>query len=203
MNNAHECPDDRGEDHPGDREVAELLWTHYDLVLSYIDSSMPDSLRRVADADDILQETYASAWRSLDSLSPQDSESFGAWLKTIAKRKLIDQIRVFEARKRGGGEVTKHIGNLDRRSMQVDALTGGDRSPSSEVASIEARALLNESLHKISERHQQVITLRYLDCRSLADVATQMRLSSDAAHMLLRRAIVSLRNAMGSRSQYF
>ena len=87
--------------------------------------------------------------------------------------------------------------------MQADDFVASDRSPSSEVASIEARDMLKESLGKISERHQRAIKLRYFDCHSLADVATQMSLSVDATHMLLKRAIVSLRNAMGSESQFF
>ena len=198
MKNPQECSD-----YPGNREVVELLWTNYDLVLGYIDSSMPDSMRNFADADDILQETYLAAWQKFDSFSEKDSGSFSGWLKTIAKRKLIDRIRMFNSKKRGGIHVTRQTVSSDGRSMQADDCVARDRSPSSEVASIEARDMLNESLGKISERHQRAIKLRYFDCRSLADVATEMSLSVDATHMLLKRAIVSLRNAMGSGSQFF
>ncbi len=198
MKNPQECPDC-----PGNREVVELLWTNYDLVLGYIDSSMPDSMRDFADADDILQETYTAAWQNFDSFSEKDSGSFSGWLKTIAKRKLIDRIRMFNSKKRGGVRVTRQIVSSDGRSMQADDCAARDRSPSSEVASIEARDMLNESLGKIPERHKRAIRLRYFDCRSLADVAKEMSLSVDATHMLLKRATVSLRNAMGSGSQFF
>ncbi len=193
MKNSQECPD-----YPGNREVVELLWMNYDLVLSFIRFSMPDSIRNFADADDILQETYTAAWQKIETFSEKDSGTFSGWLKTIAKRKLIDRIRMFNSKKRGGISVTRQV-----VGVPADDVVAQDRSPSSEVASIEARDMLNESLGTISERHQRAIKLRYLDGRSLGDVATEMSLSVDATHMLLKRAIVSLRNAMGSESQIF
>src|SRR3954468_10066659 len=52
-------------------------------------------------AEDLVQETFLQAWRSIRSLS--DPRTFRGWLNTIAQRVVIDSARKNARKKRGSG----------------------------------------------------------------------------------------------------
>src|SRR5438046_2167808 len=72
-----------------DREAFELLYHRY------VRSVMGLALRRLhdrADAEDVVQEAFASVWRAAGSYSPERGAA-GGWLYTVARNAIIDRSR--------------------------------------------------------------------------------------------------------------
>jgi RNA polymerase sigma-70 factor (ECF subfamily) len=88
-----------------ERRFRELFERHYGAIAAYADRRCPP-----ADADDVVAETFAVAWRRLDSV-PVDGAL--PWLYSVARKALANQRR---SRRRW-------LGLLERmRSQQPDAV---------------------------------------------------------------------------------
>lgn len=172
-----------------------LVWSKYKVVHRFILSRTPNSLQ--GDTDDILQETYATAWQNVDQLASKQESAVTSWLLTVAKRKLVDRVRTNNADKRGGQALVQST--ADCAVLPPSRI----RTPSSVMARRESSEILNEALTSLSERHRSAIQLRYFRRLSHADVAREMGLSAKAAQMLTKRAVSKLREAIGRQSRLY
>ena len=188
-----------------EKDFTYLLWRHYDALHRFIAPKTPVRWRAVFSADDILQETYETAWKSLSGLQKKTPESIFAWLKQTAYRKLLDRIEFHKRQKRGGGfqRMTQAAAGESSAEDLLQQLSGGARTPSSCAAYSEAEKILQDALLQLKPHHRRVIELRYLEQLDWAEIAQKMQSDKQALHMLLRRAMDNLRTVMGSSSQYF
>ncbi len=136
-------------------------------------------------ADEVVQETWLIAVRRVRSFDPA-AGSFVGWLRGIAANLLRNRFRrerraevlVPAACARSSGAVAEPAdGELVRR----------------EQAERVARALA-----ELSERHEAVLRAKYLEGRSIADIATEWRDSPKAIESLLTRARDAFRGAYGN-----
>ena len=177
-----------------------LLFLHYDRLRGFVEPRIPAQLRRHIDPEDVLQETFTSAWRKVSDAQFSDEATFVAWLRTIANRKLLDQIRS-QNRKKRRNPVAKQTGDWIEAILELVA--GNDPSPSSLFSRKEAENTLRQAMNTLSVRHKQVLELRFIVGLPLASVAQQMNCSSAAVGMLTQRAIKKLRQSMGNESRFF
>ena len=168
---------------------------HYDRLRQFVSSCMPTKLRLETDPDDILQETYTVAWPSNDTVTISEKNEKMRWLRTVARRKLIDRVRHVSRAKRNDGQRPTLHHNEDNINSRV-------RTPSSFAAQREAAEILEEAIGSLSDRHQSVIRLRFFEGRSFANVADELKLTVPAAQMLTKRAVNKLREALGSGSRF-
>ncbi len=190
----------------GNRDaMTALLWNHYDRLSSHIGAQVPNDLKGRVDVEDILQDTFTTAWQKIDTLRQRDPDSFYYWIKTIAQHKLLDTLRAGRRVKRGGDALTMPMSNDSSSSLAplLDMIADDEGTPSSVVAGHEAEAELRLALTELSENYRTVLSLRYLEGLPVSAVATRMRCTEGAIHMLANRAIKKLRQTMGSASNYF
>lgn len=190
------------EEPSSDSHTLDSLWANYDHLLAYLKSQMHHQPLIAIDAEDVLQETFTSAWQHHHKFSGGEIQLL-AWLKSIAKRKLIDRIRALEAAKRGGGRARIGVGNGDSPSRMSIELPAQNRSPSSRAAAGEAAESVNQCLVRLPARDQVAIRMRYFEGESLESIGNKFDLSQQAVSMLLKRAILRLRKEMGGESQFF
>jgi RNA polymerase sigma-70 factor, ECF subfamily len=143
--------------------------------------------RDVHKTEDLVQETYLVAWRSIGELA--DPRTFRAWLTTIASSAFLDGLRR-EMRK--------------KRSAERRAASGGergealDRRPSpAESASLEderSRAL--RMLESLPQEYREPLMLRYLAGADYQEIGKQLAISNGSLRGLLQRGMKLLRERM-------
>lgn len=127
-----------------------------------------------ADADELTQDTFVKAFRSLKTFDPGRGE-FINWLATIA-RNLAK--RRFARRPRP-----------DRfdSDLAEQALARGD-GPHTRSACAEEMAMLDDCIRRLPLRLVDVLTLRYVDAASFRGIAAATGISNAGARRRLARA---------------
>ena len=131
-------------------------------------------LRDRAVAEDLTSETMIAAIRSL-GVSPTELPTL-AWLIGIARHKLLDHWR------------------REAREARQLRLISADTSRGSVVTDQPDAGRAQEALAQLSPTYRAVLTLRYVDQLSVAEVATLMQRSFHATEKLLVRARAELRD---------
>lgn len=130
-------------------------------------------------ADDIVSDTMIAAMEGLHTFNAAKG-SFAGWLFTIASRRIVDRDR----------KQRQFWKFLERRPPSAadfegeDALTSALRS--------EQQECVRAAIARLTERHQQVILLRYVADLPIRDVSDVLDISEGAVKMRLNRAMQAL-----------
>ena len=132
-------------------------------------------------AEDLLQETFLEAVRSASTF--RGESSLKTWLCAIARRRLS---RHYEAERKAA---------VARAGLAlVPDHGGGDRH-----ADFERRDQITRALGVLPPVHRQVLVMKYLDDRSVEEIAEELGRSRVQVQSLLQRARAGLRDEIGSR----
>lgn len=177
-----------------DREVAPL--TSY--VAAVLRRETGPELADATDFDDLLQETWLRAYRSIAEFRGSRQVELRAWLGTIARRVVVDAAR---AGKRGARarEVPLDAGGVSDDASASDArgLAQSGPTPSRAMRRGERRDRLDAALRELSPEHRQVIEWVRLEGMSVSDAARKLGRSPNATSMLLLRALLQLKTKFG------
>ena len=156
---------------------------HRERLLSMIYLRMGPALRTRMDPEDIVQDVAIEAINSWHTL--EDPENVGAWLVTLARRKvariLRDQVGVAARDPRRERAIKTDLPLADMRSGPV---TAADRK--------DQLGLLEEALQRLSEGHREVILLSRIEGLQAKEIGKRMERSENAVHLLLSRALKKL-----------
>ncbi|MDC0936660.1 sigma-70 family RNA polymerase sigma factor [Pirellulales bacterium] len=185
--------------------IEQLLLLNYDRVLKHIAARIPQKMSSYLHPEDVLQQTFLKAFRSIGSFEPKSEHSFYAWLKTIAKRQMLDEIRRFEkdpmgptaqrSAPRSSGASSTILGMS--RFLEDDGLLPGEEANRQELLRATQVALA-----ALEPRYQDAIRLRYLMNYSKEQVAEEMGIGVDALRGILFRARQKLKKEIGRLSAY-
>jgi len=131
-------------------------------------------------AQDLVQETYLRAWRSLDDL--RDTGAAKAWLITILRR---EHARLYE-RRRPETEALDE-GHADERVPAPDA--GGEDS------------VVRAAIAALPRKYREPLVLQVLGGLSCEEIATELSLSAAAVMTQLFRARQKLKATLGGREE--
>ncbi len=127
-------------------------------------------------AEELVQETYLRAWKSIDTL--RDANSAKSWLFTIFHR---EYARQFE-RKRLEMQDLEEMGDLPSRSTTHDTSTEA--------------FVLRRALATLADEYREPLVLQVLGGFSCDDIAGIMEISSSAVMTRLFRARKQLRELL-------
>ncbi|GAG06746.1 unnamed protein product, partial [marine sediment metagenome] len=183
----------------------EVLIPRIELLRTYVQKKVPRRFRHVISADDVLQEVWIAAQRTVSAFEPRGSNAIDRWLQTIAKSKLIDALRTAQRLKRGGDRclVRDAKARLTSLSSLFARLQTSQRTPSKEFQTSEAAHTLRILLNMLNAASRTAIELRYVNDLSHAEIAREMGRSEAAVNSLLYRGRRDLRELLGSASRYF
>ncbi|MBI4601972.1 MAG: sigma-70 family RNA polymerase sigma factor [Planctomycetes bacterium] len=166
-----------------DREAFdEVARRHRERLRAFAGSRLGPEVQGRIEPDDVVQETFAWALRSLGRLRWRGEEAFAGWLFTIAKRVILKEVA------RGA---CRPVLSLDRDPA------GRDPSPSKALRRGERFERLEGALRGLSPEHRRVIELARLEGVPVREIARRLGRSPDAVSQLLRRALAKLREAFG------
>ncbi len=144
--------------------------------------------RQLAEVDDLVQETYLRAFKSIDRFSYQSSGSLLRWLSSIADHVIIDQLRYHEREKRAGEEVRFRSASNPHGPEPVDSKT-----PSRLLAQQEALENLLARLSELPEDYRKAILMAKIEGISTAEMAERLGRSREAVALLVYRAVKRFR----------
>ena len=136
-------------------------------------------------AEDLTQETFLIAWRSIGQVN--DASGFRTWLLQIAHTAAIDAARKTSRKKRTGP-------TAGVREMLL--LTDQSPSPSESAERQEEREQALAALRQLPEEYRQVLMLRYLGGADYETIAQQLALSNGSLRGLLHRGLALLRSRL-------
>ena len=172
----------------GERRAFEVLTGRYKgRLLRRVEFRLGTHLRGTIEAEDIVQETFLKALRSIGGFSFRGEESFFRWLAGIAENLLLD---LAEQQKR-------------KRHLRLDGDVRGSRvSPGSALQREERFERLEAALKELSPDHREVILLARVEGLPLKEVAARMGRSPNAVGQLLWRALQKLRERFGDTESF-
>jgi RNA polymerase sigma-70 factor, ECF subfamily len=181
-----------------------LLLDAYPRLVPRLEQQLPADLRTVVAVDDIIQETFADAFRGIASFKPGGNDAFMAWIGTIADHRLLDAIRTYRAAKRGGGRETGQTPLGARSSIAdlVQLMAVTDRTPSRSAGGHEAAAAVQVALAGLKDEYREALRLRFLEALPVADVAARLGRTEASVHKLCSRGLQAMREAMGEATRY-
>jgi RNA polymerase sigma-70 factor, ECF subfamily len=183
----------------GDREaLVQVLAKHGPEVRRRLEGAIGGRWRSILSLDDVMQEAYTDAFLSIGVFVPRGSDSFTGWLLALARRNIIDAIRILEAEKRGGNRRQVIAGDSENSSAALyERLCVTSSTPSRRAATRESCASLNQAIAGLPETYRRVVEMYDLDGRSVEHVAAELGRSVGAVYMLRARAHRSLASLLG------
>ena len=188
----------------GDRDALQRLIVEYHAPLRVaVESGLDSATRHRVDPDDVLQDAYAAAFESVNGCRFEGPGAFYKWLEKIALNALRDQERALKRQKR---DVAREIHGSGQTSTSypdlVQRIATSDSTPSRPVRRNEAVAAVLSSLARLTDEQREVVRLRYLEGRPVAEIATRLGKTEMAVHSVCRRGLKALRESMVSISRY-
>ena len=142
---------------------------------------------RTDSAEDVLQETFLTIWRSAGdyraSLSPPM-----AWLGLIARSRALDLLR------RRAAERSHLTEELD--DVLADTLEGDAPNPMDTAFASEQAWALHQCMGKLDHKQREVVSLAYARDLSHGELAEQLRLPLGTVKTWIRRGLDQLRLCM-------
>ncbi len=186
----------------GDRAALDgLLAAYYPRLAAHVAPKLPDDLRGTLAVEDVLQEAYLHVFQAIGDAKADSGESFYAWLAAIVEHRMLDLIRAARAAKRGGGWTP-----LDAQSASMvcmlEQVAVSTRTPSTSAAGRETVSAVQSALQSLPADYQEVLRLRHLEGRPVAEIAARMGRTEAAVQMLCQRALKQLAGVMGAASQF-
>jgi RNA polymerase sigma factor (sigma-70 family) len=136
-------------------------------------------------AKDLSQETFLECARTIGRFR---GPSLRNWLAGILRNLLARYWRK-------SARVNRHLGSGDMTSLLREQIDKAEL-PEDVLSNKEAGVLLQRGLAEIEPNHSEVLVKRYMEGRSVAELASELKITEAGVHSLLFRARQALRDAL-------
>ncbi len=137
-------------------------------------------LRSIADAEDVTQTTFVSAWQGRNTFDPA-AGTLAGWLVGIARRRAIDQLRVAGREQRSE--------DAARTALEYDGRVETRPSPEQVVD----RVVVADELERLPAVQRKILELAFFDDLTHAQIAALTGLPLGTVKSHLRRGLLRLR----------
>jgi RNA polymerase sigma-70 factor, ECF subfamily len=170
-----------------DQDISDLLKTDvnmaFRIVVERYSSRLYWHIRRLVilheDADDVLQNTFINAWRSIDSFRNQSS--IYTWLYSIATN---ESLAAINKRKKNAAVSLEDVGSYFATSGEGSTWFDGD----------EAQTKLQNAILQLPEKQRIVFNLKYFDNMSYEDMSNVLNTSVGALKASYHHAVKKIEN---------
>ena len=154
-------------------------------------------VRNESEAKEILQDTFLSIWRKLDTF--KGDAQFGSWLYRVAANTALMRLRS----QRRHPEISTEelpVGYLDNYGQVPSVGENWSKRPDDELQSEELRRHIQTSVDALPEIYRTVFLLRDVEGLSTEETGEILSISVPTVKTRLHRARIALRDAI---TQYF
>ena len=161
------------------------------LAVAYRDQVFRLALRMCgneADADEVAQEAFLSAWKALPNF--RGDSQFSTWLYQLTTHAAIDLMRR-EKRQIAAEDIT-----------EVSAPDPGP-SPQQQAERSETRQAVRDAMGQLSPEYRQIVVLRFLQELSYEEIGAVLKLPSGTVKSRLNRAKSQLKDILSKSGNLF
>jgi RNA polymerase sigma-70 factor, ECF subfamily len=151
---------------------------------AHVERRIGSYLRGRVDPEDVLQETYARAWRSIAGFRGKDPSALLGWLKGIAEHVIVDLI-------------SRHKREDIMYVEETRESPHGEPSPSKGLRREERFSRLEKALDSLSPAQREVVILVRIEGLKIKEAAGKMNRTPNAVTKLLIRALAKLKDTFG------
>lgn len=162
----------------GDKDAFGQIYNlFYRRIFRYCKFNLPNS--KVRDAQDICQETFFRAWKSLPGFRLEKGGSFQAFLFKIAHNLIVDLVR-------------------KKRDISIDKIEEPVQNQDlyEKIDKIEEIARVKSALSKLGKDERQIIILRYFEEMTSAETAQIVGKRGGALRVQTHRILKKLREIL-------
>jgi len=168
-------------------------------VANYSDALFKYTMMRVNDtgiAEDIVQETFLSAWRNKDNYKGEASEK--NWLYTICKNKIIDHYRKKSTSiiQYAEADVTASMFDDVEHWTAEDAPKEWGINYHQTIENKEFYSILEQCKSKLQQMQQSVFVMKYLEDLDTEEICKVLGITTSNYWVLIHRAKLGLRNCL-------
>lgn len=173
------------------------------LLLRYR-ATIGEEIRRLAGersseftSDDLEQEVFEALLRSLPGYSYRGPHSFEAWLRKVARHRVLDCLEKARARKRRPSRPVLHLTeSLGEQPGAIGPLPSRGPSPSEVVGQKEERDWIAEGIQSLEDPYRSALALAYGRNLSCSEIASEIGRTREATRKLISRGIDKLERAL-------
>ena len=165
--------------------------TFEQLVVSYRDQVFRLALRMCgseADADEVAQEAFLSAWKALPNF--RGESQFSTWLYQLTTHAAIDLMRR-EKRQIAAADIT-----------EVSAADPAP-SPQQQAEQSEQREIVRDAILQLAPEQREVVVLRFMEELSYEEIGAVLKLPSGTVKSRLNRAKAQLKEILSKSGNLF
>ena len=159
----------------GTEDVLRAVYERYSTLVYRIALS---SLHSQADAEEVTQATFVSAWRGRHTFKPEVGSLTG-WLVSIARNRTVDRIRLNERER------------LVRMAAQADF---GPRPSDSSTDTIVDQLVVADQLARLPVSQRRVLELAFFDDLTHTQISSLTGMPLGTVKSNLRRGLIQLRS---------
>ncbi len=157
-------------------DIAAVVDRHFEAVYAYVAYRVTPDLDAAAD---ITQEVFMAAGRSLARFRGEASPL--TWLRSLARRKVADHYRSQDRQQRV------------IRTYQAALIDASPPRPEDNGAEIASR--VSRTMQQLTDDHVELLELKYLEARSVREIAAERAQTEKAVESALSRARAAFRDA--------
>lgn len=177
-----------------DKKIIDLYWQRNETAIDetaakygpYCHSIAYNILDNNADAEESVNDTYLAAWSGMPPHRPSILSTF---LGKITRRISIDRWRRRSAEKRGGGQITVVLDELEE-------CIADEKSVEQEVEAKLLADVINSFVKALPDTEQQVFLCRYWYMDSVESIANEFGFSQSKVKSMLYRTREKLRTRL-------
>ena len=159
--------------------VPEQYWELIDRYRGELTQQALGIVKSQHDAEDVVQETFAEAFRHPEALAK--AKSIGVWLKTANHRNALNRLR-------GGKRAARKISARQQQALDPAFTTGG-------FSRVELRESIACAMQSLPAELKEIVELRFWQQLSYDAIADRLKLSPDA----VQRRIITATNQLYAR----
>jgi RNA polymerase sigma-70 factor, ECF subfamily len=181
----------------GDKETLGRLLEEYRAYLTVLARRyLDDRIRGRIDENDMVQVTFLEAQRDFPGFRGSSIEELLGWLRNILKNNISSahQKHLYAQKRSAGRETNK--ASADSGPTYVEMAAADASSPSQKLMRNEAAIFLAHCMEDLPETQREALRQRYVEGRSLKEIAVNMQKSEMAVAGLLKRGLQALRQKM-------
>ncbi|MGH9310005.1 MAG: sigma-70 family RNA polymerase sigma factor [Vicinamibacterales bacterium] len=139
------------------------------------------------DAEDVLQEVFAQAWRQAGRYDPRRGR-VAAWLVTMARTRAIDRLRARRARPDGAGTSTDDDTRLELSAPAVD--------PGDALSAARDAERVRAALQELPVLQRLAIELAYFEGLTQSEIAERLEQPLGTVKTRIRLGLLKLRESL-------
>lgn len=156
-----------------------LYERHLDAIFRYVFFRVGNS----ADAEDLTEDVFVSAWENLATFRPERPGSFLSWLYRIAHNRVIDHYR----------KRRPQSWSSEQLALEEALIPGVEEAAN---LNFDVRRLA-KAVSQLEDTEQEVIILRFIEGLSHSEVARVIEKSEGASRIIQHRALLNLKTLLG------